>query len=139
MTPEQRQIVQDTWQQVIPIADTAAQMFYARLFAIDPTTRPLFKAESLAEQRRKLMQVLGVAVHGLAHLDDLLPVVEDLGRRHERYGVTAAHYDSVGSALLWTLEQGLGKAWSADAKAAWSEAYALLSGVMQRASVLAAA
>jgi hemoglobin-like flavoprotein len=133
MTPEQKRIVKETWQLVVPIADTAARLFYERLFEIDPTTRTLFKAERLAEQRRKLLQVLAAAVHGLDRLDDLVPVVEDLGRRHAGYGVTERHYQSVGNALLWTLEQGLGPAWTVEARAAWSEVYGLLSGVMQRA------
>jgi hemoglobin-like flavoprotein len=132
MTPEHTRLVKDTWHLVVPIADVAAKLFYDRLFEIDPTTRPLFRAETLAKQRRKLMQVLAVAVQGLDHLDDLVPIVEDLGRRHARYGVTEGHYQSVGTALLWTLEQGLGAAWTPEVKAAWSNVYGLLSGVMQR-------
>jgi hemoglobin-like flavoprotein len=108
-------------------------MFYARLFLIDPTTRPLFRATNMAQQRKKLVQVLTMAVTGLERLDVLVPVVEDLGRRHARYGVKDAHYDSVGEALLWTLEQGLGTAWNTETKAAWTEVYGLLSGIMRRA------
>ena len=133
MTPAQKQLVQTTWGQVVPIADAAAAMFYARLFVIDPTTRPLFRATDLAQQRKKLMQVIGMAVTGLDKLDALVPTVEDLGRRHAGYGVRDEHYDSVGAALLWTLEQGLGSAWNAETKAAWTEVYGLLSGVMRRA------
>jgi hemoglobin-like flavoprotein len=137
MTPEQKMIVRDTWHQVLPMADTAARLFYDRLFEIDPTTRPLFKAASLPEQRQKLMQVLAITVGGLEQLDRLLPAVEELGRRHRGYGVTERHYQSVGSALLWTLEQGLGPAWTAEAEVAWSAVYVLLSGVMQRAAACA--
>ena len=139
MTPEQKKIVQRTWRLVVPIADKAATLFYDRLFEIDPSTRPMFRAETLAEQRKKLVQILAAAVSGLDDLDALVPVVKDLGRRHAGYGVTAAHYDSVGQALLWTLEQGLGAAWTPEAKAAWTEVYGLIAGVMQDAAESAAA
>jgi len=139
MTPEQKKIVQRTWRLVVPIADKAATLFYDRLFEIDPSTRPMFRAEMLAEQRKKLVQILAAAVSGLDDLDALVPVVKDLGRRHAGYGVTAAHYDSVGQALLWTLEQGLGAAWTPEAKAAWTEVYGLIAGVMQDAAESAAA
>lgn len=134
MTPVQIQLVQATWKQVVPIADQAASLFYQRLFEIDPSVRPLFGATDLAQQRKKLVQVLTVAVGGLTNLRALTGVVEDLGRRHAGYGVEDKHYDSVGAALLWTLEQGLGSAWNAEVAAAWTEVYGLLSGVMKRAA-----
>jgi hemoglobin-like flavoprotein len=134
MSPEQKALVKQTWRKVVPIADTAAQLFYGRLFAIDATTRPLFKDTNLAEQRRKLIQALTGVVQGLDHLETLVPTLKDLGRRHAHYGVTDGHYDAVGAALLWTLEQGLGPEWTQQAKAAWSCAYALLADVMRRAA-----
>jgi hemoglobin-like flavoprotein len=133
MIPAQKQIIRATWAQVVPIADQAAVMFYQRLFQIDPTTRPLFDLTDMAQQRKKLLQVLGVAVSSLDNLGALVKTVEDLGRRHAGYGVKDQHYDSVGTALLWTLEQGLGKAWTPEAAAAWTEVYKLLSGIMRRA------
>jgi hemoglobin-like flavoprotein len=133
MTPARKKLVQATWAQVIPIADAAAAMFYARLFLIDPTIRPLFRETDMAQQRKKLMQLIGIAVTSLDRLDALVPMVADLSRRHAGYGVRDEHYDSVGAALLWTLEQGLGSAWNAETKAAWTEVYGLLSGVMRRA------
>jgi hemoglobin-like flavoprotein len=133
MTPAQKKLVRTTWAQVGPVADTAAALFYARLFLIDPSTRPLFRTTNMVQQRKKLLHVIGVAVSGLDRLDALVPVVEDLGRRHATYGVKDEHYESVGAALLWTLEQGLGDAWNAETKAAWSEVYGLLSGIMRRA------
>ena len=111
MTPAQKDLVQNTWTLVVPIADTATAMFYERLFEIDPGSRALFENTDMADQRLKLLQVLSVAVAGLDDLDRLIPIVEDLGRRHATYGVRDAHYDSVGTALLWTLQQGLGAAW----------------------------
>jgi hemoglobin-like flavoprotein len=134
MTPDRKRLVQETWQQVVPIADTAAELFYRRLFAIDPSTRKLFRATDMAEQRKKLLQILNVAVRGLDNVDGLVSTVEQLGRRHSGYGVTDAHYDSVGAALLWTLEQGLGRAWTPAVASAWTEVYGVLAGVMRRAA-----
>jgi hemoglobin-like flavoprotein len=133
MTPTQKHLVQTTWERVVPIADAAAAMFYARLFLIDPTTRALFRTTNMAQQRKKLLHVIGMAVAGLDKLETLVTAVEDLGRRHAGYGVKDVHYDSVGAALLWTLEQGLDTAWNAETKAAWTEVYGLLSGIMRRA------
>jgi len=137
MTPEQKHLVRDTWKQVAPIADAAAGMFYRRLFEIDPTTRALFHATDMAAQRKKLLQVLAFAIGGLDNLGALVSKVEELGRRHAGYGVTDAHYDSVGAALLWTLEQRLGRAWTPAVAAAWTEVYGLLSGIMRDAAARA--
>jgi hemoglobin-like flavoprotein len=133
MTPTQKSLVQATWKQVIPLADAAAIMFYDRLFEIDPTTKPLFRQTDMPHQRKKLLQIIGTAVASLERLDALVPVVEDLGRRHAGYGVEDKHYDSVGAALLWTLERGLGKTWTPEVAEAWTQTYGLLSGVMRRA------
>ena len=134
MSPEQKALVKETWRKVAPMADAAARLFYDRLFEIDPTTRPLFKTIDLADQRRKLIQALTMVVQGLDHLEALVPTIADLGRRHAQFGVTDAHYDTVGAALLWTLEQGLGSAWTPEVKVAWSCAYALLADVMRGAA-----
>lgn len=134
MSPDQTRIVQTTWKQVVPIADTAANLFYDRLFEIDPTARPLFKAETLPEQKRKLMTMLGTVVAGLSRPEDIIPAAQALARRHAGYGVADSQYDSVGAALLWTLEQGLGAAWTTEAQDAWTAAYTLLSGVMRQAA-----
>jgi len=134
MPPEQRARVKETWRKGAPRADAAARLFYDRLFEIDPTTQPLFKTIDLADQRRKLIQALTMVVQGLDHLETLVPMIADLGRRHAQFGVTDAHYDTVGAALLWTLEQGLGSAWTPEVKVAWSCAYALLADVMRGAA-----
>src|SRR5215467_9005140 len=133
MTPEQKRLVRDTWKQVAPIADAAADMFYRRLFEIDPTTHALFHATDMVAQRKKLLQTLAFAIGGLDNLGALVSKVEDLGRRHAGYGVTDAQYDSVGTALLWTLEQGLGHAWTPAVAAAWTEVFQLLSRIMRKA------
>jgi hemoglobin-like flavoprotein len=134
MSPEQKALIKGSWLKVAPMADSAARLFYDRLFEIDATTRPLFKATDLVEQRRKLIQALTMVVQGLDHLEALVPTIADLGRRHAQFGVTDAHYDTVGAALLWTLEQGLGSGWTLEVKVAWSGAYALLADVMRTAA-----
>ncbi|HJY41244.1 MAG TPA: globin family protein [Steroidobacteraceae bacterium] len=133
MTPEHKTLVQETWQRVAPTADEAAHLFYDRLFEIDATTRPLFASTDLVEQRRKLVQALTLVVRALDHPEALAPTLADLGQHHARYGVTDEHYDTVGAALLWTLEQRLGAAWTPQTKAAWSGAYAHLSEIMRSA------
>jgi hemoglobin-like flavoprotein len=133
MLAKQKKLIQDTWTQVVPIADQAAAIFYQRLFEIDPSTRPLFRSTDMAQQHKKLLQILGIAVSSLDNLGALGKTVEDLGRRHAGYGVKDAHYDSVGVALLWTLEQGLGSAWTPEAAAAWKEVYGFLSSIMRQA------
>jgi len=133
MTPESKRLVQESWTLVEPIADTAAALFYGRLFELDPSLRPMFRGD-LKEQGKKLMQMLTVVVRGLDRLDQLVPAVEALGRRHAGYGVRDEHYDTVAAALLWTLDQGLGDAFTPTVKAAWTEAYTLLATVMQRAA-----
>jgi len=134
MTPDQKQIVQETWKQVVPIADVAAAVFYRRLFEIDPTTRPLFGSTNMAVQRKKLVQMLATAVGALDRIDELTPKLEALGRSHGGYGVRDGHYASVGEALLWTLEHGLASEWTPAAAAAWTAVYGALSGVMRRAA-----
>jgi hemoglobin-like flavoprotein len=133
MTPEQVKLVQDSFKKVVPIADTAADLFYDRLFAIAPEVRSLFPKD-LTEQKKKLMQMIATAVTNLHQVGTILPMVEDLGRRHVAYGVTDKHYEPVGAALLWTLEQGLGADFTPPVKAAWTEAYMTLAGVMQKAA-----
>lgn len=133
MTPENIALVKSSWQQVLPIQKAAAQLFYGRLFELDPSLRPLFKGD-MAEQGRKLMTMINTVVMSLDRLDPLLGAVEDLGRRHVAYGVTEAHYDTVGSALLWTLGQGLGAQFTPAVEAAWTEAYTTLASVMKQAA-----
>ena len=133
VTLTQIELVQGTFAVIAPIADDAAALFYRRLFEIDPSLRAMFKAD-MADQRRKLMQMLTAAVKGLPRLDRLVPVVEDLGRRHAAYGVTDDHYDTVGAALLWTLEKGLGDAFTAEAREAWTTVYGLLASTMKNAA-----
>lgn len=132
MTPQQIELVQSSFKKVVPIAGTAADLFYGRLFEIAPEVRPMFP-DDLREQKTKLMAMSGTAVSNLHRLETILPGVKDLGQRHKGYGVTAAHYAPVGTALLWTLEKGLGPDFTPDVKAAWTETYTALAGVMTSA------
>jgi hemoglobin-like flavoprotein len=133
MTPQQISLIQTSWASVVPIQDTAAGLFYQRLFVLDPSVRSMFKGD-MQEQGRKLMKMLGTVVNSLTRLDELVPVAQDMARRHVGYGVQPAHYDTVGAALLWTLEQGLGSAFSDDTRDAWATAYGTLAGVMKDAA-----
>ena len=134
MTLDQKQLVQNSWEKVLPISDTAATLFYGRLFELDPSTRPLFKDTNMVQQRKKLMQVIGTVVNGLNMLDQLIPAVSNLGRRHLAYGVRNEHYSSVGTALIWTLEQGLGADFTPEVREAWTTLYAVLAKTMKNAT-----
>jgi nitric oxide dioxygenase len=129
VTPEQIKLVQQSFAQVGPILEPAARVFYDRLFAIAPAVKPLFPPD-LTEQRAKLMATLTFVVNGLDHLDSILPAASDLAKRHVGYGVRADHYEIVGEALIWTLQQGLGPQWSSEIAAAWSATYAALAKFM---------
>ncbi len=129
MNPTQIKLVQDSFSKVVPIADQAAVMFYDRLFEIAPAVKVMFPAD-LSEQRKKLMATLAVVVNGLSDLESILPAASALAKRHVAYGAKPEHYPVVGSALLWTLEKGLGAAWTPDVAAAWTAAYGTLSDFM---------
>jgi hemoglobin-like flavoprotein len=130
MNSEQINLVQATFADVRPIAPVAAELFYTRLFVLDPSLRPMFRGD-LVHQGRMLMAMLNSAVNGLTQLDTMVPVVRQLGARHAKYGVRDEHYATVGSALLWTLEQGLGEKFTPAVRDAWATAYDMLAGVMQ--------
>tara|TARA_R110002049_G_scaffold4601_5_gene32334 strand:+ start:471262 stop:471684 length:423 start_codon:yes stop_codon:yes gene_type:complete len=129
MTPTQIELVQTSWEQVKPISEQAAELFYGRLFELDPSLKPLFKGD-MKEQGRKLMATLNLAVTSLTKLETILPAVRDLGRRHVKYGVPDESYATVGQALLWTLGQGLGDKFSDEHREAWTQTYVTLSKVM---------
>jgi hemoglobin-like flavoprotein len=137
MTPRQVELVQSSWSSVEPIAEAAAEIFYSKLFALDPSLRALFRGD-MQEQGRKLMSMIAFAVKGLARLETLVPAVQALGRRHAGYGVRDRHYETVATALLWTLQQGLGKAFTPEVREAWATAYGVLATTMKDAGKLAA-
>ena len=133
MHPTQIELVQSSFARVEPIAEIAADLFYTRLFELDPSLRLMFKGD-IAEQGKKLMTTLRIVVNGLTRLEALVPAVQALGRRHVGYGVADEHYAIVAEALLWTLDRGLGEAFTPDVAAAWSAAYGILADVMKAAA-----
>jgi hemoglobin-like flavoprotein len=133
MTPEQIAHVQRTFSLVMPIKEKAAELFYSRLFTLDPSLKPLFKGD-MTDQGRKLMAAIATVVMGLTELPKIVPIAQDMGRRHVGYGVKDNHYDTVAAALLWTLEQGLGKEFTPEVRDAWTGAYTTLASVMKTAA-----
>ena len=138
MNPRQKELVQSSFAKVAPIAEQAADLFYNRLFEIDPALRPMFP-ENMKEQKIKLMQMLTAAVKGLDNLETLVPVVRQLGARHIGYGVKDEHYGTVAAALLWTLERGLGDAFTPETKEAWVVVYGILAATMKEGAASSAA
>jgi hemoglobin-like flavoprotein len=138
LTPEQKRLVQESFEQLKPVAHAAGRLFYVRLFDLDPNLSYMFKND-LDEQSKKLMQLIALAVKGLDKPEELLPAVEALGRRHLSYGVQERHYATVGSALLWTLDKGLGAAFTPEVKEAWRTVYELLADTMKAAATPVAA
>ena len=133
MTPEQVRLVRASFARVVAWGDQAAALFYERLFTLDPSLRALFNGD-LAAQRAKLLTALAMVVDALDRLDQMLPAVRSLGRRHARYGACSEHYATVGEALIWTLEQGLGDDFAPAVRDAWTEAYGLLAWTMMTAA-----
>lgn len=133
MTPEQVSLVKDSFAKVAPIAEQAAELFYGKLFELNPAYKELFTGD-MKEQGRKLMTMIATAVNSLDRLEEIVPAVQDLGRRHVGYGVKSEDYAVVAEALLWTLEKGLGDDFTDDVKAAWIEVYTVLSDTMIKAA-----
>ena len=138
MTREDIHLVQSTWAQVRPIAPQAAEMFYLRLFDIAPDLKALFKID-MAVQGHRLMEMIDTAVTEMESLDRLVPTLRALGERHAGYGVKDADYDSVGAALLWTLDHGLGEAFTDEVKLAWMRTFDLVADTMKGAAAEATA
>ena len=130
MSPQQIALVTETWRGIVPIRDTFAQLFYTKLFALDPGLRALFKG-GLGEQGRNLVAMSSIAVRNLAQPEAVERALRELGRRHESYGVRPGHYETVETALILSLDLSLGEAFTPEARAAWQAAYAFLAGTMQ--------
>ena len=133
MSPEQIDLVQRTWRSLMPIKDTAAELFYGKLFSLDPGVRALF-SNDLKDQGRNLTAMISVAVGGLSRPEKIMLAVRQLGRRHAAYGVQPRHYELVATSLLWMLETCLGEAFTPEVRSAWASAYDLLAGAMQEAA-----
>lgn len=132
MSAVEIKLVQDSWAKCVLIADKAAELFYGKLFELDPALKPLFTSD-IVEQGKKLMMI-NTAVNGLSRLDQIVPAVQAMGKRHVGYGVKDSHYDTAGASLLWTLDQGLGDDFTPEVEAAWTKTYALLSTTMKDAA-----
>ncbi|MCJ2077873.1 globin domain-containing protein [Methylobacterium sp. E-016] len=133
MTPHQVKLVQESFGKVRPIAEAAADLFYGRLFEIAPQVRPMFP-DDMKEQKKKLMAMLGLAVANLDKPETVVPALQSLGRQHVAFGTQAAHYEPVGAALLWTLEQGLGPEFTPEVREAWVETYGIVADTMKAAA-----
>jgi len=132
MTSRQIQLVKESWAKVVPIADTAGQLFYSRLFEVAPGVRHLFKTEP-KDQAKKLVMMLSMIVSKLDALDTIIDQIKGLAKRHDKYGAKEAHYAVVGECLIWTLQQGLGEEWNKETEDAWIAAFTILSGAMIQA------
>lgn len=130
ITPQQKELVQKTWVKVVPIADTAAELFYGRLFELEPEYKAMFKND-MTEQGKKLMKTINIAVEALDDVEPLVPVLKKMGAEHLGYGVKERDYNVVGASLLWTLEKGLGDEFTDEVKNAWGAVYEVLAAVMK--------
>jgi hemoglobin-like flavoprotein len=131
MTTNTIDLVKNSWALVAKIdMETVGGLFYNKLFEIAPEVKPMFSRSVMPEQSKKLLGMLSYVISKLDRLDDILDEVKKLALRHNVYGVKAAHYTAVGTALLWTLEQGLDTYWNNELEVAWTEVYTVLSGAM---------
>ncbi len=134
MTPDRQALVRDSWRVIAPDAVAVAPSFYERLFELNPDARALFAHADMPTQHRRVMEMLDAIVESLDSEEAFVSGLATLGRRHVRYGAEDGHYDSVGAALLHTLETALGDRWTPEVADAWAEAYRLMAGVMRRAA-----
>ena len=133
MDIRQMKLVQKSFAQVLLVADTTVDLFYARLFELDPALRGMFP-QDMTVQKQKFMSMLNTAVDSLDRLDNLVPTIQALGIRHRTYGVTVEQYDSVREALMWALQESLGDQFTPEVKAAWVAVITLLANTMQQAA-----
>jgi len=130
MTPRQVELIRESWTSLEPVQDVTAALFYARLVELDPALGRLFRNADMDQQNKILMQTLTVVVKSLDRLDQLVPAIEALGRRHAGYGVRADHYETGGTALLWALSRSLGEAFTPETEHAWTVTFSTLASVM---------
>lgn len=132
MNRDVERVIRESWMQLIPLRSTTAQLFYQRLFEIDPSAQRLFEGKPMEDQQEKFLQTLDLLVQMLDFPANIIDELQALARRHGGYGVVRAQYDTVGASLLWALEQALGERWTPEAERAWTELYLFISGVMIR-------
>lgn len=130
MTRDQITLVQESFRALLPFKIKAAEMFYDRLFTLDPSLKPMFANTNLQAQGAKLMAALGFVVGALRTPAALEAPVRELAIRHKGYGVRDSHYATVGRALVDTLQDALADRWTPQLWAAWAEAYGIVSAMM---------
>jgi hemoglobin-like flavoprotein len=133
MDAEKIRLVKDSWVKIKPLGATAADLFYARLFAIAPHVRPLFK-ENIRAQGKKFMDMINLIVVDLDRIEELVPELENLARRHTNYGVVFADYDAVRESLIWAFEQILKNDFTPAVRSTWTEAYEVVANIMKAAA-----
>ncbi len=132
LTAKQIELVQDTWKTITPVSQQMGESFYNRLFQKNPELKPMFKSDP-KDQAMKLMFMISYLVHRLGSFDDLKDEIIKLASRHTGYGTKKEHYAAVGDSLLATLKESLGKSWTPETEAAWTDTYMLIAGLMQQA------
>lgn len=137
MTPEQKELVKSSWAKVVPIQETAAELFYGRLFEVYPEVKPMFKGD-MKKQGTMLMSMLNTAVNGLDNIEALVAPLKDMGARHAGYGVSDEDYGKVADAFLWALSQGLGDEFTDEVKQAWVVVYTIVAETMMAGAAEAA-
>ena len=132
MNAAQQELVRTTFARLAVMPEVAGALFYERLFGANPSFRPLFKND-MRIQGVKLMTMLAMVVYNLPDPGQILPAIRDLAVRHVEYGVKLADYDALREALLWTVEQALGKDFRPSVREAWTVCYDELADEMKAA------
>ena len=128
-TDSEIELVRTTWEKASADPEAAARLFYGKLFETAPAVKPLFTSD-MTEQGRKLMQMIGVAVNNMDRLEEIVPALIEMGKRHDEYGAQPEHYPVVGEVLIDTLSTALGDEFSEEAEQAWSKTYSALASTM---------
>lgn len=137
ITTEQKELVQISFEKIVPVSEAVARLFYRRLFELDPSIQPLF-SKDIHEPGRKFMVMLRSMVKSLERLNEFTPGIEAMGQRHIGYGTEIADYETLKEALKWSLAKGLGSDFTPEVKNAWIEVYDALAEMMKRAATKAA-
>lgn len=129
MTPRQIQLVQETFTLIVPLADTAAALFYRRMFTLDPSLQGLFHHD-MEHQGNLFVAAIAFVVRNVEEPEHFVPAMQELGRRHAGYQVKANHYRTALQALIETLSETLGERFTAEIEDAWCAAFATMVEAM---------
>jgi hemoglobin-like flavoprotein len=134
LSQQQIKLIKQSWRNFMGVSPTTVgDLFYSKLFADHPSVRKLFPND-MNEQYKKLVDMLTAIVVRLDDLGTISDEIAAMARRHVDYGVKPAHYKIVGTALLWTLEKGMGSDWNKEVKEAWTVCYTILADTMIKAA-----